>query len=48
MPIIKSAKKKVRVSKRNLAHNLKYKEAMQKTIKAYYKEKDAKKKEKKA
>jgi small subunit ribosomal protein S20 len=47
MPIIKSAKKKVRVGKRNLAQNLKYKEAMQKAIKAYYKEKDAKKKEKK-
>lgn len=47
MPIIKSAKKKVRVSKRNLAQNLKYKEAMQKAIKAYYKEKDAKKKVKK-
>lgn len=47
MPIIKSAKKRVRVAKRNLAQNLKYKGAMQKAIKAYYKEKDAKKKEKK-
>ena len=47
MPIIKSAKKKVRVAKRNYAQNLKYKEAMQKAIKAYYKEKDAKKKVKK-
>ncbi|MCX6811901.1 MAG: 30S ribosomal protein S20 [Candidatus Berkelbacteria bacterium] len=42
MPIIKSAKKKVRVSKRNLAQNLKYKEAMKKAIAAYYKEKPAK------
>jgi small subunit ribosomal protein S20 len=47
MPIIKSAKKKVRVGKRNLAQNLRYKEAMQKAVKAYYKEKDTKKKEKK-
>ena len=45
MPIIKSAKKKVRVAKRNYVQNLRYREAMQKAIKAYYKEKDAKKKE---
>lgn len=37
----------LRVAKRNLAQNLKYKEAMQKAIKAYYKEKNAAKKQKK-
>lgn len=47
MPIIKSAKKMLRVAKRNLAQNLKYKEAMKKAIANYYKEKDTKKKQKK-
>ena len=42
MPIIKSAKKKVKVGKRNLAQNLKYKEAMKRAIAAYYKEKPTK------
>ncbi|TSC92196.1 MAG: small subunit ribosomal protein S20 [Candidatus Berkelbacteria bacterium Licking1014_96] len=47
MPIIKSAKKRVRVAKRNQAQNLKYKNAMKKAITAYYQEKNSKKKEKK-
>lgn len=42
MPIIKSAKKKVRVAKRNYAQNLRYRETMKKAIAAYYKEKPAK------
>lgn len=47
MPIIKSAKKKLEIGKRNYAQNLKYKEALKKAVQSYLKEKDLKKKEKK-
>jgi len=47
MPIIKSAKKQVKNTKRNHTQNLKYKEAMKKAVAAYYKEKNTKRKEKK-
>jgi small subunit ribosomal protein S20 len=45
MPIIKSAKKKVRTSKRNRVQNLKYLKKMRKAIKSYQKASDPKKKE---
>lgn len=43
MPIIKSAKKRVRTAKRNYAQNLKYKNAMKKAISDYTKKPSKKK-----
>lgn len=43
MPIIKSAKKRVRTAKRNHVQNLKYKKAMKKAILDYHKKPSKKK-----
>ncbi|MBU2595284.1 30S ribosomal protein S20 [Patescibacteria group bacterium] len=43
MPIIKSAKKRVRTAKRNYAQNLKYKKAYKKAMADYYKKPSKKK-----
>jgi small subunit ribosomal protein S20 len=46
MPIIKSAKKRVKISKRNRAENLKSFSKIKSSLRAFSKEKDIKKKEK--